>query len=125
MKYLTRDQIIALHEELIDEFGGLHGIRDEGMLDSALNAPFQTYGDEDLFPSIIDKAARLCYGLVRNHPFLDGNKRIGAMAMLVFLDQNDRPLKCGEDELTQIVLHTADGSVDNSQLAMWVLRHLD
>ena len=79
------------------------------MLDSALNAPFQSYADQELFPSVIDKASRLCYGLIHKHPFLDGNKRIGTMAMLIYLDQNNLSLNCGEDELTQIILHVADG----------------
>ena len=125
MIILTRDQIIMLHEKLINEYGGIHGLRDEGMLDSALKAPFQYFGDQELFPSIIDKAARLCYGLVHNHPFLDGNKRIGTMAMLIYLDQNNLTLNCEENELTQIILHVADGSVDNQQLAIWLLKHLD
>ena len=125
MKFLTRDQIIMLHDALINEFGGIHGLRDEGMLDSALNAPFQSYGELELFPSIVDKAARLCYGLIHNHPFLDGNKRIGTMAMLIYLDQNNLTLHCEEDELTQIILHIADGSVDNQQLSIWLLKHLD
>jgi len=73
MKFLTRDQILSIHEALIDEFGGIHGLRDEGMPDSALNAPFQSFDNQELYPSVIDKAARLCYGLIHNHPFLDGN----------------------------------------------------
>lgn len=82
---LTKSQILLLHEQLITETGGSSGLRDEGMLDSALNAPFQTFGKEDMYPSLQQKAARLCFGLVKNHPFVDGNKRIGAHAMLVFL----------------------------------------
>ena len=125
MKFLTRDQIISIHEDLINEFGGIHGLRDEGMLDSALSAPFQSFGNQELYPGIVDKAARLCYGLVQNHPFLDGNKRIGTMAMLIYLDQNNLALNCKEDELTQIILLVADGTIDNQQLSLWILQHLD
>lgn len=125
MKYLTRDQIIAIHEDLINEFGGIHGLRDEGMLDSALQTPFQSFGGQELYPGIIEKAARLCYGLVLNHPFLDGNKRIGTMAMLIFLDQNHLNLNCSEDDLTEIILHLANGSIDNQQLTFWLIQHLD
>ena len=82
---LSKPQILLLHEQLIAETGGSSGLRDEGMLDSALNAPFQTFGGEDVYPSLQQKAARLCFGLVKNHPFVDGNKRIGAHVMLVFL----------------------------------------
>ena len=85
---LSKTQILLLHEQLIAETGGSSGLRDEGMLDSALNAPFQTFGGEDVYPSLQQKAARLCFGLVKNHPFLDGNKRIGAHVMLVFLALN-------------------------------------
>lgn len=125
MKFLTRDQILSLHEALIDEFGGIHGLRDEGMLDSALNAPFQSFDNQELYPSVIDKAARLCYGLIHNHPFLDGNKRIGTMAMLIYLDQNNLVLKCEENELTEIILRVADGSADNHELVSWLLQHID
>ena len=82
---LSKPQILLLHEQLIAETGGSSGLRDEGMLDSALNAPFQTFAEEDVYPSLQQKAARLCFGLVKNHPFVDGNKRIGAHVMLVFL----------------------------------------
>ena len=85
---LSKPQILLLHEQLIAETGGSSGLRDEGMLDSALNAPFQTFGGEDVYPSLQQKAARLCFGLVKNHPFVDGNKRIGAHVMLVFLALN-------------------------------------
>ena len=69
---LSKPQILLLHEQLIAETGGSSGLRDEGMLDSALNAPFQTFGGEDIYPSLQQKAARLCFGLVKNHPFVDG-----------------------------------------------------
>lgn len=85
---LSKPQILLLHEQLIAETGGSSGLRDEGMLDSALNAPFQAFGGEDVYPSLQQKAARLCFGLVKNHPFVDGNKRIGAHVMLVFLALN-------------------------------------
>jgi death-on-curing protein len=82
---LTREQVILLHAQLIQETGGSEGIRDEGLLDSALHAPFQSYADVDTFPSIQQKAARLGFGLVKNHAFIDGNKRISTHAMLDLL----------------------------------------
>ena len=70
-----------MHDQLIERYGGTHGVRDEGLLDSAMSAPFQSFSGIDLYPPIIDKASRLCFGLVMNHPFYDGNKRIGALAL--------------------------------------------
>lgn len=86
---LSKNQVIMLHSDLIAETGGLDGIRDEGLLDSALNSPFQKFNNTDLFPTIYQKAARLGFGLINNHAFIDGNKRIGAHTMLVFLELND------------------------------------
>ena len=82
---LNQKQILMMHSQLIKETGGTDGIRDKNLLSSALETPFQTFAGEELFPSIQAKAARLCYGLVKNHAMLDGNKRIGTHAMLVFL----------------------------------------
>lgn len=85
MKRFTKKQAVMLHELLIDKTGGSRGLRDEGLLESALVSPFQTFGGEELCPNAEQKAARLCYSLIKNHPFADGNKRIGILAMLVFL----------------------------------------
>lgn len=89
MKMLSKRQILLLHSMLVAQSGGMDGLRDEGLLDAAINMPLQTFGGQELYPTILEKAARLGYGLIRNHPFLDGNKRIGAHAMLVFLDINN------------------------------------
>lgn len=88
MNMLTKQQILLLHSQLIRQSGGSDGIRYEGMLDSAINQPFQTFDGIELYPSIVDKAIRLGYGLITNHPFIDGNKRIGTHALLVTLDIN-------------------------------------
>ena len=85
---LTKEQILLLHTQLIEITGGSDGIRDIALLESALESPFQSYGGVELYPSIQAKAARLCYGLVKNHTMIDGNKRIGCHAMLVFLALN-------------------------------------
>ena len=87
MIILSKEQILLLHAQLIEETGGSKGLKDEGMLDSALAAPFQSFDGKDLFPSVYQKAARLGYGLASNHAFVDGNKRIGAHTMLVFLSR--------------------------------------
>ena len=74
---LSKEQVILLHKRLIEATGGREGIRDEGMLDSALANPFQSFGGEELYPSVQAKAAQLCFGIVKNHPMVDGNKRLG------------------------------------------------
>lgn len=120
---LTREQIIVLHAQLIRETGGTDGIRDEGLLDSALNAPFQSFGGTDSFPSIQQKAVRLGFGLVKNHAFVDGNKRIGAHAMLVFLALNKIELDYTQEELSDVILGTAAGEISFDGLLKWVLEH--
>ncbi|HJD28166.1 MAG TPA: type II toxin-antitoxin system death-on-curing family toxin [Candidatus Blautia avicola] len=120
---LSKPQIFLLHEQLIAETGGSSGLRDEGMLDSALNAPFQTFGGEDVYPSLQQKAARLCFGLVKNHPFVDGNKRIGAHVMLVFLALNGIELQHTQTELSDVILQLAAGTIQSSDLLSWILAH--
>ena len=120
---LSKPQILLLHEQLIAKTGGSSGLRDEGMLDSALNAPFQTFGGEDVYPSLQQKAARLCFGLVKNHPFVDGNKRIGAHVMLVFLALNGIELQHPQTELSDIILQLATGTIQSSDLLDWILTH--
>lgn len=110
---LSKPQILLLHEQLIAETGGSSGLRDEGMLDSALNTPFQTFAGKDVYPSLQQKAARLCFGLVKNHPFVDGNKRIGAHVMLVFLALNGIELQHTQTELSEVILQLAAGTLQS------------
>lgn len=123
MIVLTKEQIMALHAQLIAETGGTDGIRDEGLLDSALAAPFQSFGGEDVFPTLQQKAARLGYGLAKNHAFLDGNKRIGAHVMLVFLALNGVELDYTQKELSDMFLRLAAGDSSVEELAEWVVTH--
>lgn len=123
MKILNKRQILMLHQHLVDETGGSPGLRDKGLLDSALNAPFQIFGDTSAYPSLQQKAARLCYGLVKNHPFIDGNKRIGAHAMLVFLAVNGLELSYTQQELSDIILQVAAGEKGYDDLLVWLLAH--
>ena len=112
-----------LHRELIRETGGADGLRDEGLLDSALNAPFQSYEEIDAFPSIQQKAARLGYGLVKNHAFVDGNKRIGAHTMLVFLMLNGIDLDYTQEELSDLILQVASGDSSFEDMVKWIVDH--
>ena len=123
MKYLTREQVIKLHQALIETSGGSSGIRDEGMLDSALKTPLQTFDENELFPSVLDKAARLAFGLIKNHPFIDGNKRIGTHVMLIFLTLNNIMLSYKDEELIDIILKVASGKANEHDLYTWIKNH--
>lgn len=123
MKQLTKRQALLLHEQLLQEFGGTAGIRDDGLLESALAAPFQTFGGQSLYPSVQAKAAQLGFGLVCNHPFVDGNKRIGAHVMLVFLALNGIELSYTQQELIDIIFAVAADRANNTDLLQWIIRH--
>jgi len=123
MKVLSKQQVVALQQQMIEQTGGTPGIRDEGLLESALNAPFQGFGDTAMYPSLKQKAARLGYGLVKNHPFVDGNKRIGAHAMLVFLALNGVGLRYTQRELSDVILQVAAGEKEYGDLLDWLLSH--
>ena len=123
MIILSKEQILRLHSQLISETGGTDGLRDEGMLESALNAPFQVFDETEVYPSIQQKAARLGFGLVKNHAFVDGNKRIGAHVMLVFLALNHIELEYTQLELSDTILKVADGSFSFNDLLKWILEH--
>ena len=120
---LSKLQVLLIHDQLISETGGSSGLRDEGMLDSALNAPFQTFGGEAVYPSLPQEAASLCFSLVKNHPFVDGNKRIGAHAMLVFLALNGIDLQHSQTELSDVILQLAAGEIEATDLLHWILAH--
>lgn len=124
MKILSKQQVLKLHEMLIAESGGSPEIRDEGLLESALNTPFQSFGDTELYPSLLEKAARLGYGLIKNHPFVDGNKRIGTHIMLVFLAINHAELAYSDEELISLILGIAAGEYDDKHLLNWLQQHL-
>ena len=99
------------------------GVRDEGLLESALESAFSGFGGQEFYPSKEEKGARLGYALISNHAFVDGNKRIGVYIMLTFLEVNGIKLKCSDEELVQIGLSVADGSMGYEQLLAWVREH--
>lgn len=121
MKRLSTERILQIHQLLIAETGGLNGLVDGGLLESAVNAPFQTFDGAPLYPTIEAKAARLGYSLVNNHAFVDGNKRVGIMAMLLFLEINGAGIKRSDDEIIRVGLALADGSMDDKALLEWIL----
>lgn len=125
MKILSKRQILMLHTALIAQTGGIDGVRDEGLLDSAINAPFQTFAEQDLYPTVLEKAVRLGFGLISNHPFLDENKRIGAHAMLTFMGVNQINLCCTDEELISLILQVASGRLDYDGMLEWLKSHLE
>lgn len=120
MKRINFKQTISLHELLIDETGGSRGIRDKRLLDSALSAPFQSFSGEYLYRSILDQAAQIGFSLINNHAFIDGNKRIGLLVMLTFLELNGYDFVCSDDKIVQIVLGVASGKIDCQEFRKWV-----
>lgn len=125
MIWITSDDIVRLHSQVIRMTGGLDGIRDSGVLDSAVNAPMQTFGGRDLFASEVEKIVRLGYGLASNHAFIDGNKRIGALVVQLLLKWNGYKLSLQEGELSDIFIAVADGTANENDLLQWVQQHLE
>lgn len=121
---LTKEQIIMLHEAIYERYGGSCGVLNEGMLDSALQAPFQTFGGEELFPDTKDKILRLAYGLIKNHSFRDGNKRIGALILLVLLELNGWHVNATNEEFADIIMGIAASEKDDEDLKQWVESHV-
>ena len=124
MKYPSKRQILLLHQALIESSGGLDGLRDEGMLDAAIAAPLQSFGGQDLYPTLVDKASRLAFGLIKDHPFVDGNKRIGTHAMLVLLALNGVELTYEDEDLIDIILKVAASEADEKELHAWIETHI-
>ena len=123
MTGLTKAQIIELHMAIYERYGGDHGVLNEGMLDSALQAPFQTFGGEELIPGTTEKIVRLAFGLIKNHAFRDGNKRIGALVLLTLLELNRYPVKATNAEFADIIMGVAASERDENDLLEWVEAH--
>ena len=124
IKRLSVKNVVALHSKLINKSGGMDGIRDANLLDQSVNSPYHTFGGKHLYPTIHAMAAHLAYSLVKNHPFLDGNKRIGIFAMMVFLKINGNPLTCTDNELETLGWGLADGSISEAELLDWIASHI-
>ena len=124
MIVFTKDQIIMLHEAIYKRYGGDVGVLNDGMLDSALQAPFQTFGGEELYPETKDKIIRLAYGLIKNHSFRDGNKRIGALVLLTLLEINGYHVNASNEEFTDIIMGIAASEKDDEDLKKWVEEHI-
>ncbi len=123
MRYLTLEELLRLYERLMQRTGGSAGIRDRGGIESALAQPQITFGGDDLSPSLADKAAALGFSLMMNHPFIDGNKRIGHAAMELFLLLNGHEIVAPVDEQEQVILQVASGELSRGEFTEWVAAH--
>ena len=124
MRYLSLSEILELHDRIIEATGGARGIRDIRALESAINQPRLTFDRTDLYPNIIAKAAALCFSLVMNHPFIDGNKRIGHAAMETFLILNEFEIEASIDEQEKVILDLASGELDREEFTSWLNKHV-
>ncbi|BFU93920.1 MAG: death-on-curing protein [Nitrospira sp.] len=123
-RYLSLAEVLELHRSVIQRWGGASGIRDLGALESALAQPRQSFAGQDLYPDITSKAAAICFSLVLNHPFVDGNKRIGHAAMETFLMLNGHELHASVDEQERVVLDLAAGNLTRDTFVEWVTQHI-
>ncbi len=121
--FLELDDVLALHADQVARYGGTGGIRDLGLLQSALGMPRATFDGQFLHPSIHEMAAAYLFHLVQNHPFIDGNKRIGLAAAIAFLGQNDLWLETGDAQLTEFVLRIARGELQKADVAVFLREH--
>lgn len=124
IRYLTLDEILELHRIALERSGGAAGIRDLGLVESAVAQPSMAFGGVDLYPTLADKAAALGFSLIMNHPFVDGNKRVGHAAMETFLVINGLELAANVDYQEQLILDLAAGKVEREQFATWVRSHV-
>jgi death-on-curing protein len=120
MILLTVNEIVEIHEKLIIVTGGSPGIRDFGLLESAVLSCYQAFNGIDLYPSIIDKAARIAFSIAKNHPFVDGNKRVGVTSMLVMLRMNNIKTVHTQQDLISLGLGVADGSIVYKEIITWI-----
>lgn len=119
----SKDKVLLLHQLIAQETGGSVGIRDEGLLESALETAFSSFDGQEFYPTKEEKGARIGHSLISNHAFVDGNKRIGVYVMLTFLEVNGIRIDCTNEEVVHIGLSVADGSMDYDALLAWIKEH--
>ncbi len=124
IRYLSLAEVLELHRSVIDRWGGASGIRDLGALESALAQPRQSFAGQDLYPDVTSNTTALCFSLVLNHPFVDGNKRIGHAAMETFLIVNGYEIRATVDEQERVMLDLAAGILSRGVFAEWVKQHI-
>ena len=119
----SKEKVLLLHQLIAQETGGSIGVRDEGLLESALEVAFSSFGGQEFYPTKAEKGARLGYNLISNHAFVDGNKRIGMYVMLTFLEVNGIHMDCTNKEVATVGLSVAAGSMDYEDLLHWIREH--
>ncbi len=124
IRYLTLGEVVDLHRLLLEATGGAPGIREFGALESAIAQPKATFGGAELYPTLIEKAAALCFALVQGHPFVDGNKRVGHAAMETFLMLNGAEISAAVDDQEPLMLDLAAGRIGRGQLVDWLRDHV-
>ena len=124
MRYLTVEEIYRLQERALSETGGSAGVRDAGAVESAAAQPQMTFGGDDLYPTLAEKAAALGFSLIKNHAFVDGNKRVGHAAMEIFLFLNGCEIVADVDEQESIIFAVADSTMEREEFTEWVRAHI-
>jgi len=124
VRYLSLGEVIVLHRLVISQSGGAQGIRDPGGLEAALAQPHMTFEGRELYPTLVEKAAALAFSLIRNHPFVDGNKRVGHMALETYLVLNGHELAASTDEQEHVILQVATGKMDRMMFVTWLRTHV-
>lgn len=124
MQYLSLEEVFAVYDRIMRQSGGASGVRDQGSLESALAQPQMSFGGEDLYPTLVEKASALGFSLINNHPFVDGNKRVGQAAMEVFLILNGFEIAASVDGQEQVILQVASGELTREGFTEWLSNHL-
>jgi death on curing protein len=124
IRSITIAEILETYQRIMRQSGGLVAIRDFGALESALSQPYMTFGGNELYPSLAEKAAALGFSLIQNHPFADGNKRTGHAAMAMFLTINGHKINASIDEQAEIILSVAAGKLDRDEFTAWLSSHI-
>lgn len=123
MTIINKEMALILHNSIIKETGGKNGVRDFASLDSAISAVYQTFNGISLYPTIEERAARICYDLICSHPFVDGNKRVATQIMLMFLKQNGIQINCSKKEIVALGYNVASGKIKYTQILSWINLH--
>ena len=121
--YVSIGQVLAIHAILIENFGGSDGVRDIGLVESALARPQASFGGYDAYPTLFEKAAVLMQGLIKNHGFVDGNKRTGTAVMSIFIKLNDHKLHVNDQQLEDLAVEVAEDELDLEALTTWLKKH--
>lgn len=120
---ITKEKAMLLHQLLAEATGGGVGVRDEGLLDSALGSAFSGFDGKEFYPTKEEKGAKIGFSLISNHAFVDGNKRIGTYIMLTFLEMNGIKIQCSDEELVEVGLGVAEGTIGYEDLLSWIREH--